>query len=371
MGRSVSVDLQALLDSENCNTQTTLDLYLADTTEIHVATDAFTANSYNYTSDLRTAGELKQNAFSTVDRVNVSIQNIDKVIGVTVTDEDLKAAVGVVGRYYRDKNGVLPSAWVELFRGEAKPLKLNEREASIEILHDLVAAGYCVADDSLAENCQFVFKHAGTCGYSGGESACNKKRKSKAGCQGRLNEHRFGGMEFPEPQVPSTPSGGEIEPPGGGGGGNCPRVDQFIPVLAEDGGIAVMRAGRINSNCSTWNPITGTFDRVRSARIIKGEQIWRIVSAAGVSGYSSGTHPVIPYREHLTGVPVKDMFDGDPLLLWPGEIRELVNHAVQWVGATGEVGDVVRLELESGHIYAYGDSEDIFIVCHNSKQIEL
>lgn len=369
MGRTVSADLQNLLDLENCETQTTLDLYLADTSEIHVATDAFTANGETYTADLRTAGQLKQNAFSSIDRCQVTVQNIDKIIGGTVTDEDLKGAVGVLGRYYQDKNSVLPSAWVELFRGEAKPLKLNEREAQIEILHDLVAAGYCIADDNLAENCQFVFKHAGTCGYAGGEAVCNKKRKSKAGCQGRLNEHRFGGMEFPDPQVPSTPSGGEppgpIEPP------YCPRIDQWIPVRGAGGSITVVRAGELDDSHSTWNPISGSFDRIKSARIIEGLQIWSITSAAGVSGYSSGTHPVIPYREHLTGLPVKDMFDGDPLLLWRRRDRYLFNHQVQWTGANAEIGDVVHIELESGYIYAYGDNADVFVVCHNSKQIPL
>lgn len=367
MGRTVSADLQNLLDLENCETQTTLDLYLADTSEIHVATDAFTANGETYTADLRTAGQLKQNAFSSIDRCQVAVQNIDKIIGGTVTDEDLKGAVGVLGRYYQDKNNVLPSVWVELFRGEGKPLKLNEREALIEILHDLVAAGYCVADDTLAENCQFVFKHAGTCGYSGGETTCNKKRKSKAGCEGRGNEHRFGGMEFPDPQVPSTPSGGADDPPPDGPPDpNCPRPDQFIPVLGADGGIAIVRAGEINESFSTWNPITGTFDKVKLAQIVSGHRIWHVVSAAGVSGYSSGTHPLIPYREHTTGIAVTDTFDGDPLLIWRREGPELMNHAIKSVRPTDEIGDVVRIELESGGIYAYGDNTEVFIVCHNS-----
>lgn len=219
MGRSVSTDLQNLLNLGGCKTDTTLDLYLANASELHFATDSFTANSEVYTPDLVAASEIKQALVDSTDRVQATIQNVTKTLGVSVSEEDLARAEAVIGRYYRDPAGVLPSVWVELFRGTVTPLTVTEAGVEIEIINDLAAAGLVVANWPLSENCVFVFKHAGTCGYSGGETLCNKKRKSPDGCFGRDNEHRFGGMEFPDVQAAEVGSGGSGSPPGGGWGG--------------------------------------------------------------------------------------------------------------------------------------------------------
>ena len=368
MGRPVSADLQALLDLPNANTQTTLALYLADTTEMFFSTDEFTLSGKVYAANLRQSDELKQSIFSATDRISVTIQNIDKLFGGTVTDEDLVKGEGVLGRYYRDPAGVLTPVSVELFRGEIRPTNLDESEAKLEILHDLAACGYCVGEDTLAENCQWVYKHAGTCGSTSILATCNKKRRSKAGCWGRDNEEHFGGMEFPDVQKPAAPVGGGD--PGGGGHNNCPRIDQRIPVANNTGAIGTKSAGTIEQGDRIYNPKTERFHKVRSAEIVKDQAIWCVASSAGVQGFSSMTHPVLPYREHETGVRVTDIAEGNPLLLWSRTSLDVFNHAASASFDTGETGDVVRIELEDGHVYAYGDSDDTFIVCHNAKPIE-
>lgn len=221
MGRTIISGLQPLLDMASCRTDTTLDLILADTSELHFATDTFTANGNDYVGDLRAGGEIKQTISSSPDRLQVAIQNIDKSIGGIVAAEDLVNAEAIVGRYYRDPAGVLTAKWIELFRGRAIPLTIDEIGVALEIINDLAAAGYCVGDWTLAENCVFVFKHAGTCGYAGSETLCNKRRRSPDGCFGRDNEHRFGGMEFPEIQAAEVGSGGSGGSGGGWGGGYC------------------------------------------------------------------------------------------------------------------------------------------------------
>lgn len=359
MGRSVSSDLQDLLDLPSCETQTTLDLTLADTSEIHVATDAVTVGAIDYSADLRKTNELRQTTVAPPDRVVASIQNVDKVFGGRVTDEDLIKAAAVVGRRYSDPAGVLPSVWVQLFTGEAFPLSVNSLAVELEILHDLVAAGYCVGQDTLAENCQWRFKHAGTCGYSGGETVCNKKRKSKLGCLGRANEHRFGGMEYPDIQAAAAPTSGSSS---GGGHHNCPRVDMWIPTAE-----GVRHAGNIKSGDRLYSPLSGKFETVRSAEIIENEPIWEIVASNGVAGYSSLSHPVFPYAEHENGIQVSQLWQGDPILLWDSVLDKLIDRELNVARDTGELGDVVRIELEDGHIYAYGTSEQIFFVCHNAK----
>lgn len=206
--RTISNELQDLLDLDGCETQTTLDIYLADgVTEYHFAGKDMTLVKDEYSGDLIGADDVEQSIGSATDRVSVSVQNVDKAFGAVVMAEDLVKARAVIGRLHRDPRGILPDEWTELFRGEAVPQPVVESEVRLEIVSDLIAAGFCVANWTLADPCQLVFKDAGTCGYSGGETLCNKIRFSDGGCRGRDNEHRFGGMEYPA-EKRTGPTGG-------------------------------------------------------------------------------------------------------------------------------------------------------------------
>lgn len=330
----------------------------------NIATDDFTVDATPdriYVSDLRRADELKQSVFSPPDRVNAEVQNVDKVFGAHVQDEVFANSEAIVGRYFRDPAGVLPPVWVELFRGEARPTALDEKLAKLEILHDLAAAGYCVGDWSLAENCQFQFKQTDTCGYAGGETICNKKRKSLAGCLGRTNEARFGGMEFPDVQVPTVPTGGDPEPPEPP---YCPRVDQYVLVRDEDGKPESRGVSFITDRDMLFHPIKGTFHRVRSATIIREQKIWRMFAENGAESFSSHTHRVLSGLGDGIGSRV-DLFNrGDDVLTYTGELND---SRVATVHDTGEIDDVVKIEMEDGHIYCAGDDGVTFIVCHNAK----
>lgn len=214
--RTVSTELQDMLDLDGCETQTTLDLQLADgVTEYLFATRDLTFEKGEYAGDLVTGEDIEQTIGSATDRVTVSVQNVDKVFGGVAMSGDLTRARAVVGRYYHDPAGRVTDTWVELFRGEVLPQPVVEGEARLEIVSDLIAAGYCVGDWALWDNCVLVYKGE-LCGYSGGLTSCNKRRFSDGGCRGHDNEHRFGGMEYP-PQKRTAPSGGT------GGGGIPPR----------------------------------------------------------------------------------------------------------------------------------------------------
>lgn len=370
MARTVSANLQNLLNLENCNTQTTVDLAFTDNAyDRNVATDDFVVDASpdrTYISDLRHADDLKQSVFSPPDRVNISIQNVDKNFGGWVQDEVFAQSVAIVGRYYTDPRGVLPAVWVELFRGEARPTGMDEGGVSIEVLHDLAAAGYCVAEWSLAENCQFKFKQADTCGYSGVLTTCNKKRKSPAGCFGRDNEHHFGGMEFPDAQAASAPAtGGDPDP---GGYPTCPRVDQYVLIKSADGVPEAKMAMHLTDQDLLWHPIKGTFHRIRSLMTIRDQKIWRIFAENGSESYSSHTHRVLADRSDALGSRV-DSFRQYGAVLTCTAVQ-MMDSRVASVHATGERDDVVKIEMEDGHIYAAGDDGVTFIVCHNAKPIE-
>lgn len=371
MGRIVITGLQPLLDLPSCETQTTLDLILADASEIHVATSTLVAKTLNYTADLRVSKELKQTISSPPDRGQVTIQNVDKVFGGTVVAESVAKAEAVIGRLYRDPTGVLADKWVELFRGEAFPLDITETHIEVEILNDLAAAGYCVSDWSLAENCQLVYKHAGTCGSTSSETTCNKKRRSKHGCSVRgpssgNNEHRFGGMEFPDVQTPSAPSGSggddipPIEPP------YCPRHDQYVLVRGMWEQPTPLRVSDLTPDHLLFHPIDEVFWKVKSASVIHNEPIFELVAQNGARSFSSHSHRVIPYRDHVTGLRAEAFFMGDPVLTWDGDLSD---SRLAVARDTGIRDDVVKIEMEHGHIYCAGADIDAFIVAHNSKPL--
>ena len=365
MPRTISSGLSTLLNRRSCNTQTTLDIYPKTGSNFYFATDKVTIGGHEYAPHLIRTDVIRQSILAPTDRVRVQIQNIDKSIGGVVMAETLVRAEAVVGRLYRNEENLAEAEWVELFRGEIVPVEVNETVAVLEVVSDLVAAGFCVGNWTLADACQFVFKDPATCGYTGVKTTCNKRRKSPDGCSGRDNEHRFGGMEYPVIEISTAPSGGSS---GGGGWGTCPRKDQLVPVMGDGGGIELKPAGSLDV-ATDWiyNPIDKTFHRLRSAEIYYDVPIVRVETTNGVCGYSSPSHPIFPHAEHELGVRVDCVNRGDDVLLFSPQRFELYQRFIASVQTVG-FGDVVRIEMETGHIYGYCDAAGAdLIVCHNAK----
>lgn len=371
MGRTIPSGLQPLLDLVGCETHTTLSLIPTSGLPLHFATAKFTAEGDNYTSNLVRTDEIRQSVFSATDRVNATVQNVDEVIGAKVDDESLIRAEAIVGRFYRDQADLSQNKWVELFRGQAVPTEVTEPEAVFEILNDLAAAGYCVANWTLAENCQFVFKHLGTCGYVGALATCNKRRRSNHGCEGRANEHRFGGMEYPEPQTPVPPTGGGGGEPGDWPGGPipCPRLDQYVRVRGRHGLPVAKLVEAVTNEDLLFHPVWRTFHKIRSARVVRDQPIWELRTTNGAGGFSSFSHPIIRYQTDTKGIPVSRLGIGERVLTaWPDHLQERYAAVSR---DTRNTGDVLKIELEDGHIYCYSDTTDgPYIVCHNAKPLE-
>jgi hypothetical protein len=371
VGRSVSSDLQNLLDLGACETQSTFDIYPVASSNSYFSTKAHNVFSITRTNDLRSVGEIKQAIGSQTDRVKASIQNIDMAIGVPVTAETYIKAAAVVGRYYNDPRGILPAVWVELFRGEMVPGELTEGAFQTEVLNDLAAAGYCVASESLAENCQWVYKQADTCGFAGAAATCNKKRKSLDGCLGKIvtgtttNEYRFGGMEYPDIQTASVTTGDTGGP--GGGFHTCPRLDQFVLVKSRWAKPVAIRVRDLEKWHCLFNPIAGTYHRLKSLRIITSEPIWEMWADNGAVAFSSFTHRVMASEDVENYDQAKSFEKGDRVLTYSNALEQDVLVRSR---DTRERADVLHIEMEDGHIYAVGDEPDAFIVCHNSKPPE-
>lgn len=364
MPREVSADLGPLLNLDGCYTQSTLSLYPVTGDPVHMATDKFSFGGVDYPSDLVRVDEIQQSLGAATDRLGALAQNVTQSFGISVANEEVVKAEAIVGRYYRDPEDSNRQAWVELFRGEVIPLELTDGSVKMEIVDELVAAGFCVADWTLAENCQLRYKEAGTCGYAGPLPTCNKRRKSLGGCFGRSNEHHFGGMEFPEPQTPDPPRGGGDEPIGPGFP-TCPRLDQWIRIRGRGYQPIAKQVGELKDTDEIYHPIWKTFHEIDSLTIARSQPIWTIGTENGGRGFSSFSHPVLWYREHANGVAVERFMAGDPVLTWS---NALVDTKCSHSADLEELGDVMKIEMADGHIYCYADKpEGPYIVCHNAK----
>jgi hypothetical protein len=330
-----------------------------------------------YTNDLESVNEIRRSLESVTDKVGFSMQNKDTVLGQHVANNLAKwqKAFAVVGRYYRDADGLGLSEWIEMFRGVVQQPKSDDLHLTLDVLADTLAPGEIVCNRTLAAPCPFVFKDAKTCAYSGGLTTCDHNLKSSNGCDGRTNSQHFGGMEHrfqPDASIPGT--GGNT---GGGTGGGippCPRLDQYVRVLGESGLAVAKQVRFFTVEDRLWNPKTRRFHKTRLAKVVRNEPIWEMVAANGATSYSSHSHRRLWYFEHGNGEPVCKFIVGDPVLTVIGD--ELLDSKAIISRDTGEIGDVMFIEMDPeghgddvGRIYCTGDSPDKMFTDHNNKPL--
>ncbi len=362
MPRIVSSELQNLLAKPVIWTQTTLDLAPPSMSPIYIATAAFTVDGKNYIPHIISSGEIQMTIAAGTNMVRMELQNADLQWGFAAESESLANIPATVGRAFKDYIGG-NIIWQPLFAGIANAVEFDEEKVVLEIVNDLTAAGYVVAQWSLSDHCQYKFKQPDTCGYNGSLESCNLRRLSLDGCLGRNNEHHFGGMEFPDPQIPEPPTGG-IDFPGGGGPPSCPRDDQWV-LVDNDGVILPQRANTLKRGDKLWDPRRDESNEIESVSICDAE-IWAVETYGGSLIFSSGSHPLIQSMADHRGRPVRGMNRGDYVMvykqdgLWIEPLRSVRN--------TGKIGRVVKIELIGGHIYAAGHNG--MILSHNSKPIE-
>jgi hypothetical protein len=381
MGRALSSTMLQILAGGARDLDWTLELNFPDATGFKFATSPMTFSRGTFTNDLENVSEIAQTLDAVVDRVSIGIQNKDRVLGLDVAANWRKwrNCEAIIGRmYYEIKDGIKTGVkeWIEIFRGTVQQPNADDLQVTFDVIPDTIAPGEIVASHNLNLPCGWLFKDPKTCAYAGPETVCDHHLKSD--CTLFLNTHHFGGMENynnPDLIIPGSggdPTGGDIpdrDPPSHG----CPRVDQWVRVKGADGNIATMKAGKLTSAHWLWHPIKKAFRKVRSATIIPNQPIWEMVAANGAVGYSSFTHPVLWYVEHVTGLRVDKFAAGDPMLTTIHD--ELADSKAVLSQDTGEKADVIRIEIDSDEmdekIYCYGDSADKMIVCHNLKPLEI
>jgi len=178
----------------------------------------------NYLAHLLQSSSTRQTLTQAADKVTVSIQNVDRAIGLTINNvaTSLVGASAVFAKVFKDPNtGLWKSS--PLCYGEIADVKINESTAGVTIVSDTAPNVRFLTNRPVAKTCPLAFKGV-ACGYSGPLTTCNKKRDDPDGCSGRDNVHRFGGFvaegELTEPVVgsgfgtPTRDGDGDLIPPG-------------------------------------------------------------------------------------------------------------------------------------------------------------
>jgi hypothetical protein len=225
MPRTISSTLATILALPSPEVHSTVLIVAASGEEKRFATRELDIAGESFSGGLKSIGEIKQSLTGSTDRVSVIIQNVNRLLGRDLASGWLNFAEIIVGRYFAG-NG--QTAHVEMFRGKAANIEAGDETVQINVISEIAAIGFVAAIRTLSEKCAFRYKDS-FCGAPSSETACNKVWKSKQGCLGRANIHRFGGWTFPNPPQPSVPGSGVNNWTGvGNGGWGIGRNPDFI-----------------------------------------------------------------------------------------------------------------------------------------------
>ncbi|MBS3914381.1 MAG: hypothetical protein KG003_07775 [Bacteroidetes bacterium] len=214
MGRPLNQFLVEFLSAPSGESYTTLELILKNGQVRRFATDNLTIDGNDYLDYLISADDIEESEEGSTDRAEIILANADKQIGLDIKSGIIHFAQASLGRVFKKLDGTFE--WRELFFGEAIPSGYNEKEAKIEIIDDMVAAGYCIANWTLAPVCQLLFKQE-YCGYVGSETVCDHLLKGD--CTKYANTHRNVSETFPLVKIQNAPVSLPVYQGGGGGQG--------------------------------------------------------------------------------------------------------------------------------------------------------
>jgi hypothetical protein len=322
MSRSTNPQFQTLLPA--CETQSALVLMLNDATVkrwIQENAGETTIASQPFIPHLVINEELRQTIENPVDRVSVSIQNVDRNLGINIIQNlrNYKFADGLIQRMYRDIRDPSISQTKTIFHGLVTEVGVDEKIATFSFSPDYIAFGNCVAAETI----------------SGAE------------------------WKFPGLPTPTEPGGGGDD--GGGVIFTCPSVDDFVWV----GKNTQMQARLVKIGDKLWNPINQTYSTVTKAEIILNQRIIRIETANKCVSRSSETHKLIIDFNDNVGTKVCNLQEKDLVLTYSNFQLEMSS-----IVSIREDGfeDVVWIELETGNrIYCSGSDYKKGIVAHNAK----
>lgn len=284
MPRTISEDLQSILDAKTHGIDWTLDITMPGPISLQLATSSLSTGKGDYTNDLERISEIRQTLESPVDRVQVQIQNKDMAIGLHLANNRpaWKRAEAIIGRFYTSADGEL-AEWIEMFRGAVQQPLATDLQVSFDLVPDTISKGLIVSNRTLGLPCGFRFKDPQTCAYSGLAADCNHHLKSSGGCDGRDNSEHFGGTESrydPDSTVPGTGNNS-----GGGGDdtgiglGTCFTLDTPIWTPSGEVPIGEIEAGMKIVSFDEYTGVIDLEDEVEE--VFEHETEWYITFEVG------------------------------------------------------------------------------------------
>lgn len=198
----------------------TLVLYLADNTTKFLARGAVTRGLTAYENVIASVDSLRQTIDAGVDRLTVTCQNVDSLLGFNVASNLrlLDYALAEYGRIYQSvRNPVLKEDVPQIFRSVLANAEVSETRIRFEIIADYESLGSIVAARALSPRCWAVFKNGVECTSTANTTTCPKTRSA---CIKRGKEWEFLGWEFFEEPASNLPGTGGNE--GGTGTGTLP-----------------------------------------------------------------------------------------------------------------------------------------------------
>lgn len=197
-----------LIASGSFESHSSLDVVLADATEIHIATAELLGvitNNFgvqDYTADLRESGTLTQSMTISTDRIDLSAQNIADYTGSDFALEDsLIGAQAVLSTVFIDAVGTMYQ--VELLHGSITNASVEDTLTKFQVISYLSLSGPVGGFRTLQKHCGWRYKHSG-CDSTDSKLTCDHTFDGNNGCKVHASAAR---IDTP-PSSDNTPSYG-------------------------------------------------------------------------------------------------------------------------------------------------------------------
>jgi hypothetical protein len=184
---------------KKCETQVSARLTLVDGTLIRIASAELSfaeedSSIYTYEAKITSDAELNAAITKSADGTSLEATNVDKEIGLTINESitSLLGAKVTFCKVFRPDTG---GTWENkvLLQGEIANAVINETVVKLTIVSDTSPNLAFISTRPIQAACPLVFKGK-ACGYTGSLTTCDHLYDSDAGCAGRNNQHRYGGV---------------------------------------------------------------------------------------------------------------------------------------------------------------------------------
>jgi hypothetical protein len=151
-----------------------------------------------YLPRLRQTGPVAMSLTRSADRVDVVIENIDRLSGnqFVAVQDSLYGSFAEFGRLWRDLRNPANVYQLTLLTGQVVAARASETEVQLTLMSDIYSSGAIAGQILYGRSCPWTFKDAATCAYVGPLATCNKLLTDPDGCSGRANEFHFGGFPY-------------------------------------------------------------------------------------------------------------------------------------------------------------------------------